>query len=93
MIVKGGTLSEVVMTYYCGNGCNPNDNEVGTRFAFSDSVYRCNNWHLIRVAVKTNTQSNTWCRAAPRAHMKMRNSISLRLSRSNKLHSNIYITV
>ncbi|XP_072372292.1 xanthine dehydrogenase-like isoform X2 [Scyliorhinus torazame] len=60
---KDGTLNGIIITYYCDNGSSPNDNEVGTAFAFSDNAYKCKNWQLIPVAVKTNRAPHTWCRA------------------------------
>ncbi|XP_061428611.1 LOW QUALITY PROTEIN: xanthine dehydrogenase-like [Lethenteron reissneri] len=58
-----GLLNGVLITYYCDNGCANNDNEVGQCFCFSDNVYKCANWHLIPVALKTNTPSHQWCRS------------------------------
>ncbi|XP_078070968.1 uncharacterized protein LOC144495034 isoform X2 [Mustelus asterias] len=60
---EDGTLNGIIITYYCDNGSSPNDNEVGPSFVFSDNAYRCKNWQLIPVAVKTNRAAHTWCRA------------------------------
>uniref|UniRef100_UPI00398ECDFD xanthine dehydrogenase-like isoform X4 n=1 Tax=Pristiophorus japonicus TaxID=55135 RepID=UPI00398ECDFD len=60
---KDGTLNGIIITYYCDNGSSPNDNEVGESFMFSDNAYKCANWQLIPVALKTNRAAHTWCRA------------------------------
>ncbi|XP_072438458.1 xanthine dehydrogenase-like [Chiloscyllium punctatum] len=58
-----GTLNGVIITYYCDNGSSANDNEVSAFFAFSDNAYKCENWKLIPVALKTNRAAHTWCRS------------------------------
>ncbi|XP_048382668.1 xanthine dehydrogenase/oxidase-like isoform X2 [Stegostoma tigrinum] len=58
-----GTLNGVIITYYCDNGSSPNDDEVSTYFGFSDNAYKCKNWHLIPIALKTNRAAHTWCRS------------------------------
>ncbi|XP_067838884.1 xanthine dehydrogenase-like [Heptranchias perlo] len=60
---EDGTLNGIIITYYCDNGSSPNDNEVGESFMFSDNAYKCKNWQLIPVALKTNRAAHTWCRA------------------------------
>ncbi|XP_069792527.1 xanthine dehydrogenase/oxidase-like isoform X2 [Narcine bancroftii] len=60
---EDGTLNGIIITYYCDTGSSPNDNEVGENLVFSDNAYRCKNWQLIPVALKTNRTSHTWCRA------------------------------
>ncbi|XP_041041194.1 xanthine dehydrogenase-like isoform X2 [Carcharodon carcharias] len=60
---EDGTLNGVIITYYCNNGSSPNDHEAGQYFAYSDNAYKCKNWQLIPVAVKTNLAAHTWCRA------------------------------
>ncbi|XP_078252682.1 xanthine dehydrogenase/oxidase-like [Rhinoraja longicauda] len=58
-----GTLNGIIITYYCNNGSSTNDNEVGESLIFSDNAYRCKNWQLIPVALKTNRAPHTWCRS------------------------------
>ncbi|XP_072923323.1 xanthine dehydrogenase/oxidase-like isoform X2 [Hemitrygon akajei] len=60
---EDGTLNGIIITYYCNNGSSPNDNEVGENLVFSDNAYRCKNWQLIPVALKTNRAPHTWCRS------------------------------
>ncbi|XP_067885711.1 xanthine dehydrogenase-like isoform X2 [Heterodontus francisci] len=60
---EDGTLNGIIITYYCDYGSSPNDNEVGSSFIFSDNAYKCKNWQLIPIAVKTNRAAHTWCRA------------------------------
>ncbi|XP_055489384.1 uncharacterized protein LOC129695930 [Leucoraja erinacea] len=60
---KDGTLNGIIITYYCNSGSSPNDNEVEESLIFSDNAYRCENWQLIPVALKTNRAPHTWCRA------------------------------
>ncbi|XP_041042508.1 xanthine dehydrogenase-like isoform X2 [Carcharodon carcharias] len=60
---EDGTLNGVIITYYCDNGSSPNDNEVGLALFFSDNAYKCKNWQLTPIAVKTNRAAHTWCRA------------------------------
>ncbi|XP_043564200.1 xanthine dehydrogenase-like isoform X1 [Chiloscyllium plagiosum] len=60
---EDGKLNGIIITYYADNGCSPNDNEVGESLVFSDNVYKCQNWKLIPVALKTNRAAHTWCRA------------------------------
>ncbi|XP_043920190.1 xanthine dehydrogenase-like [Protopterus annectens] len=60
---KDGTLNGIIFTYYCNNGCSPNDDEVGVSLIFSDNTYKCSNWHIKPIALKTNIPATTWCRA------------------------------
>ncbi|XP_048383084.1 xanthine dehydrogenase-like isoform X2 [Stegostoma tigrinum] len=60
---EDGKLNGIIITYYSDNGCSPNDNEVGESLVFSDNVYKCKNWHLIPIALKTNRAAHTWCRS------------------------------
>ncbi|XP_048451057.1 xanthine dehydrogenase-like [Rhincodon typus] len=60
---EDGMLNGVIIKYYCDNGSSPNDNEVSAYFVFSDNVYKCKNWQLIPVALKTNRAAHTWCRS------------------------------
>ncbi|KAK3581541.1 hypothetical protein CHS0354_031882 [Potamilus streckersoni] len=58
-----GKLNGVKITYYCDCGCSPNDCTLSTILNFGDNTYYCPNWHMIPVAVKTNSPSHTYCRA------------------------------
>ncbi|XP_052261039.1 uncharacterized protein LOC127865162 isoform X4 [Dreissena polymorpha] len=58
-----GKLNGVKVTYYCDCGYSVNDCTVGDIMYFGDNAYYCPNWHMVPVAVQTNTPSNSYCRA------------------------------
>uniref|UniRef100_A0A8C4QXE0 Aldehyde oxidase n=1 Tax=Eptatretus burgeri TaxID=7764 RepID=A0A8C4QXE0_EPTBU len=60
---EDGELIGVLITYYCDSGSANNDSEVQETLLFADNAYKCANWHLISVAVKTDIPSATWCRS------------------------------
>uniref|UniRef100_A0A4W3HNY8 Xanthine dehydrogenase-like n=1 Tax=Callorhinchus milii TaxID=7868 RepID=A0A4W3HNY8_CALMI len=60
---EDGTLNGIIMTYYCDSGCSANDKEVTECIMFSDNAYKCENWQLNAVSLKTNRAAHTWCRA------------------------------
>ncbi|XP_061182872.1 xanthine dehydrogenase-like [Saccostrea echinata] len=58
-----GMLEGVKITYYTDCGINPIDNSLAGMVLGMDNGYYCPNWHLIPVALKTNTACNTSCRS------------------------------
>ncbi|WAR26952.1 XDH1-like protein [Mya arenaria] len=51
------------VTYYCDCGFAVNDCTVHDIMEMGDNAYYCPNWHMVPVAVQTNTPSHTYCRA------------------------------
>ncbi|XP_048729395.2 xanthine dehydrogenase-like isoform X2 [Ostrea edulis] len=58
-----GMLEGVKMTYYSDCGISPADNSLAGFAIGMDNAYYCPNWHVIPVALKTNTPANTACRS------------------------------
>ncbi|KAL4224843.1 hypothetical protein ACF0H5_015539 [Mactra antiquata] len=62
-VTDEGKLNGIKVTYYCDCGYTVNDCTVGDIMYMGDNAYYCPNWHMIPVAVQTNTPSNSYCRA------------------------------
>ncbi|XP_053383995.1 uncharacterized protein LOC123535767 isoform X2 [Mercenaria mercenaria] len=62
-VTDEGKLNGIKVTYYCDCGYAVNDCTVGDIMYMGDNAYYCPNWHMVPVAVQTNTASNTYCRA------------------------------
>ncbi|EDO44966.1 predicted protein, partial [Nematostella vectensis] len=58
-----GTLKGIDMTMYADYGCSVNDSDMGSTYNFCDNAYYCANWKINAIPCRTNTASNTWCRA------------------------------
>jgi xanthine dehydrogenase/oxidase len=59
-----GVISGIKMNIYNDGGCSNNDQEMfGYFYPFIDNAYNIPNWLLLPKGCKTNTPSNTWCRA------------------------------
>ncbi|XP_074617346.1 xanthine dehydrogenase/oxidase-like [Acropora palmata] len=62
-VTNDGKLNGIDLTFYVDCGSSPNEIDVAGAQIWADNAYFCPNWKIVPYALKTNTASNTWCRA------------------------------
>ena len=60
---EDGMLKEVNVQVYCDTGFTTSEQTAGLAVGFLQNVYNCPFWKIDTFAVKTDTASNTACRA------------------------------